>query len=181
MPKRKLPPNEDLLEMYYSGMSPREIGAKFGCPAVTVDSALRRAGCVFRPLGESQKLRMSRPDYEPSRFWQGKKQSPEHVESRVSKIRGERHYNWRGGASDPRAYRGVVQKDRCERCEATTNLAIHHRDWDHYNDDPENLAILCVSCHSSVHKQAYWDAVHAGKTPPRSNAPIGWGRGVKPG
>lgn len=176
MPKRKLPPNDELLTLYYSGMSPREIGLEYACPAVTVDSALRRAGCVFRSVSEAQMLRVSKPGYEPTRFWLGKKQSPAHVESRASKIRGENHYLWKGGMHR-RPYRQVVVKEQCERCGQSERLAIHHRDGDHYNNDPANLSVLCVACHSSTHKQAYWDAIHAGVTPARSNAPIGWNRG----
>lgn len=55
-------------------------------------------------------------------------------------------------------YRKLVKKDRCLRCEATENLCVHHKDENHLNNDPANLEVLCMSCHSSMHKQAWWDA-----------------------
>ena len=98
------------------------------------------------------------------------------VERRVSKIRGEAHYLWSGGKSK-RDYRKGTKKEKCARCGSRTNLCIHHENLDHYDNAPDNLTVLCVSCHASIHKQAYWDAVHTGQKPPRSNAPIGWRRG----
>jgi len=78
------------------------------------------------------------------------------------------------------AYRHAKPIEACERCRGTQNLCVHHTDFDHYNNHPDNLQILCVSCHSSVHKQAYWDAIKQGATPPKSNAPIGWYRSKPP-
>ncbi len=67
-------------------------------------------------------------------------------------------------------------RERCETCGSTRSLAVHHKDFDHYNNDPENLQVLCVSCHMSLHKQMYWDAIKEGKTPQKSNGPVGWYR-----
>ncbi len=64
-----------------------------------------------------------------------------------------------------------------DRCGTKKHLGLHHVDFDHYNDDPSNLAVLCVSCHMSLHKKAYWDAVHDGSEPRRSNGPVGWKKG----
>jgi 5-methylcytosine-specific restriction endonuclease McrA len=55
-------------------------------------------------------------------------------------------------------YRQMVTKAACATCGATDNLCIHHKDGDHLNNDPANLEVLCMSCHSSHHKQAWWDA-----------------------
>lgn len=55
-------------------------------------------------------------------------------------------------------YRRLIDKTACLRCQATENLCVHHRDEDHLNNDPANLEVLCMSCHSSLHKQAWWDA-----------------------
>ena len=48
--------------------------------------------------------------------------------------------------------------------------------FDHYDNRPENLQVLCVSCHMSLHKRAYWEAIHNDEDPPVSNGPIGWDR-----
>lgn len=175
MPNRKLPPNEEVIAMYRSGMSCGEIAERTGVAPITVTSLLRRLGEPRRTTQEAADLREQRGRGKPSRFWLGKKQPADMVERRTSKIRGEAHYLWKGGKSR-RAYREAITKEVCSRCGAIENLGIHHKNLDHYDNDPSNLEVLCVSCHSSTHKQAYWDAVHAGQEPPKSNAPIGWSR-----
>lgn len=176
MPPRKLPPNDAVIAMYRSGMSCGQIAAACGVKAVTVLDLLARIGEPRRSNSEAQRLSFAN-GREPSRYWLGKSQPPEMVEKRVRPIRGERHYAWKGGTSDRREYRGVVVKDACARCGGVDRLAIHHLNNDHYDNAQENLQVLCISCHASVHKQAYWDAIHAGVEPPRSNAPINWQRG----
>lgn len=44
--------------------------------------------------------------------------------------------------------------ERCERCGTTEKLSIHHKDRDWRNNDPQNLATLCSSCHTSLHHDA---------------------------
>jgi hypothetical protein len=97
------------------------------------------------------------------------------VEKRISKIRGDRHWLWKGG-KDRRGYRQEVEKVACSECGSRVNLCIHHLDLDHYNDAPENLQVLCVSHHLSLHKAAYWAAYRNGDTTPKSNCPSGWER-----
>lgn len=53
-------------------------------------------------------------------------------------------------------YRQMVEKDACVSCGATDNLCVHHKDEDHLNNDPANLEVLCMSCHSSMHKAQWW-------------------------
>ena len=55
-------------------------------------------------------------------------------------------------------YRQMVAKRACASCGATESLCVHHKDGDHTNNVPDNLEVLCMSCHSSQHKQAWWDA-----------------------
>ena len=177
MPARKVPSDDVLRDLYGSGLSGREIAVQLGLNVKTVICALSRLGISSRSPEETKTLQGERGIVVPRvKYWLGKKQPPEMVEKRISKIRGANHWLWKGGDSDRRAYRKVVDKQLCARCGARQNLAIHHVNFDHYDDVPDNLIVLCVSCHSSVHKQAYWDAIHAGKEPPRSNAPIGWKR-----
>ena len=174
MPKRKVPPKETLQTLYDEGLSAREIAERLGLNTITVASALRREGVAARTTSETRRLQRERGvESKAGKYWLGKKQPPAMVEKRISKIRGARHYLWKGG-KDSRQYRRVITKESCARCGATENLAIHHVDFDHYHNNPDNLQVLCVSCHSSIHKQAYWDAVHAGQEPPRSNAPLHW-------
>ena len=52
------------------------------------------------------------------------------------------------------------RKDRCEKCGATTNLALHHKDGNPKNNAPSNRMTLCGSCHTRWH----WEH---GKTTPK--------------
>jgi hypothetical protein len=49
----------------------------------------------------------------------------------------------------------LAKKDTCERCgfqaEHRCQLDVHHRDGDHDNSDPENLATICANCHRLEH------------------------------
>lgn len=56
------------------------------------------------------------------------------------------------------AYRQMVEKRKCNRCYSTEQLVVHHRDGVHTNNRPDNLEVLCSPCHSSHHKQEWWDA-----------------------
>lgn len=173
MPNRKLPPNEVLSNLYDSGLSTKEIAEKFGVKPVTVCSLFRRIGKQMRSGSEAQLLRTSKPDFKASTYWKGKKQPDEMVEKRISKIRGKKHWLWKGGNS-LRNYRKMVHKEICESCGSKSNLGIHHKDLNHFNDDPKNLQVLCVSCHMSLHKKAYWEAKRKGQKTPKSNGPVGW-------
>ena len=53
-------------------------------------------------------------------------------------------------------YRKMVLKDACARCGETEKLCVHHKDDNHLNNDPKNLEVLCMPCHSSHHKTAWW-------------------------
>lgn len=98
----------------------------------------------------------------------GKKQSPETIEKRVSKIRGEKHPNWLGGKSfEPYglefndSLREEIRKRdnyQCQICKINQNvpqtkkgkirkLITHHVDYNKHNNNPGNLIILCLKCH----------------------------------
>lgn len=40
----------------------------------------------------------------------------------------------------------------CEACGFSKGLEIHHIDWNHENDHPDNLQTLCKYCHMQAHK-----------------------------
>jgi len=45
-------------------------------------------------------------------------------------------------------YRG----HKCEKCGRTKNLHIHHKHYENiYNEEPEDLIILCGLCHAKAH------------------------------
>ena len=39
----------------------------------------------------------------------------------------------------------------CQKCTSENRVAVHHKDWDPKNNEKDNLAILCNSCHSTLH------------------------------
>ena len=177
MPNRKLPPDQQVIDLYISGKSSGEIAEILGnVSPITVIGLLRRLGVKRRTPNEYCEIRTKSGRANSAKYWLGKKQSPEMVEKRVSKIRGKRHYLWKGG-KDSRQYRRIKNRDFCSNCDSRLNLGIHHIDFDHYNDNPDNLQVLCVSCHMSLHKKVYWDCVHDGKIPPKSNGRVGWTKG----
>lgn len=40
---------------------------------------------------------------------------------------------------------------KCQKCGGIKRVAVHHIDWNDKNNVYENFAILCGSCHSSLH------------------------------
>lgn len=70
---------------------------------------------------------------------------------------GEQNGRFKDG-TESTLYRQMVEKRQCLRCETTENLCVHHKDDNHTNNTPSNLEVLCMSCHSRMHKQAWWDA-----------------------
>jgi len=70
---------------------------------------------------------------------------------------GDKNGNWKGGYYFYKQHR----KEFCELCKAKSgsvlfgrikNLSVHHKDKNHYNFRPSNLATLCHSCHIKVHR-----------------------------
>jgi hypothetical protein len=176
MPPRKVPSNEVLVEMYGRPMSAGQIAKELDMNINTIASALSRIpGLVLRNQSEAQKLAFQNGKKTTS-FWKGKKQPKDMVERRVSKIRGENHYLWKGGSSI-REYRKLVSKEKCENCGSRLNLCVHHLDFDHYNNNPDNLSVLCVHCHLSLHKSKYWNSIRKGEEPMKSTAKSNWLKG----
>lgn len=176
MPTRKLPDNETLKRMYLSPMSSGEIAKKLGANVITVACALKRIPDLrIRTNSEAQILAYQRGK-KPPNVWKGRKQPREMVEKRTTKIRGSNHWLWKGG-KERRDYRKLLPKEECAECGGRLNLCIHHKNFDHYDNRTENLQVLCVSCHLSLHKTEYWKAKRNGSVPKRSTAPHHWRKG----
>lgn len=175
MPKRVDLPEQEIAGLYRGGLSWPQLGERYGVSPVTLARRMAKIGVTSRSDKEAAAIAREAGRVPKTRYWLGKKRSAESRSKQAASISGENNHRWKGGKDDPRRYRKVIEKVECERCLVRSRLAIHHKNGDHYDDRRENLAVLCASCHASVHKQAYWDAVKAGKEPPRSNAPIRWG------
>ena len=46
----------------------------------------------------------------------------------------------------------ILKKSECELCGKSGRLDVHHKDFDEQNNDPENLQVLCRSCHMKIHR-----------------------------
>lgn len=47
--------------------------------------------------------------------------------------------------------RQIKQRKQCATCAATAALHVHHKDRNPANNTPENLEVLCASCHLKLH------------------------------
>jgi hypothetical protein len=71
----------------------------------------------------------------------------EHKELKGCHPRGEESSSYKDGI-------GLYKKKRksaCERCGATENLVVHHKDRDRHNNQEDNLETLCRKCHFKEH------------------------------
>jgi hypothetical protein len=159
--KRIVPPDAFLKRMYRSGMSCSEMAKYLNIKLNTAMNAIQRMHDLKkRSYSESAKLSYKHGRKATS-FWTGKKQPPEMIEKRIAPIRGKNNYMWKDGKSR-RTYRKLIIKDKCFLCGIKHSLSIHHIDFNHYNDDPKNLRVLCVHCHHSIHSKRYWDQYYKG-------------------
>ena len=92
-----------------------------------------------------------------------------------SALAGERNPNWQGGIStrpycfawkDKEYKRDIMERDGFEcrnpDCRKTSsNLVIHHLDYDKKNCHPSNLVTLCVSCNvrANYHRE-FWQSFY---------------------
>ena len=148
---------EEMYALYMEGQSQAVIAKHLGVHFSVVQRRFKEAGLPVRSRSEAFRL-----GYATGRRL-------------VTVKSGEDHWAWKGGKAK-RDYRQMVVKTWCEKCLRTDHLCIHHRNGDHYDNQPENLAVYCQGCHQSEHKKAWWAAKKAGLPLPKSNAPVGWGR-----
>ena len=149
--------NKEICKLYQEGRSQAAIAEMAGTYQALIQRRLKEAGFQCRDFATAHKLA-----YKTGRH------KPVH-------LRGKLHGNYKHGKSSV-VYRTVIPKEKCHRCGTTENLGIHHKNDNHYDNDPKNLEVLCVSCHLSITKKKWWAAKKAGLPTPKSNAPMGWKR-----
>ncbi len=69
---------------------------------------------------------------------------------------GEEHPSWKGDAATDHSKRGRARQafplGPCEVC-GQPGIERHHRDENTGNNSPENVQIVCRSCHSAIHER----------------------------
>lgn len=51
------------------------------------------------------------------------------------------------------AYLILNREYKCEKCGSTINVDVHHKDGNRNNNVPENIELLCRSCHMKEHNK----------------------------
>ena len=155
--RRKLPPNEELAEMYESGMTTIQIAERLESTASLVSAHLRKHGVKMRPKNQHKGKPMSEA------------QKAKISAFRRNNFMGDKNPNWRGGK--PRLWqkertsykskewsKAVRERDNhtCQICgETEGRLHAHHiKPWKHHPElryEVDNGQTLCPPCHQDVH------------------------------
>lgn len=64
---------------------------------------------------------------------------------------GPMHHSWTTGSGGYRRF----GPNACERCGSTKFLCRHHKDHNRRNNAPENIEVVCKSCHQKEHNAAH--------------------------
>ena len=134
-------PKDEITRLYQQEQQTMDtIAAKYGCSQGTVRNYMLKYGIPIRSKSEAQLLRNTDP------------------QKRVRGRPGEQNPNYRHGLYiQERIYREMIAISQCARCGSTDQLLVHHKNSDHYDNHPDNLEVLCMSCHFSHHKTLYWE------------------------
>ena len=104
------------------------------CKPITLESYLKKMGITYEGNQGGRGIKID-PTYKTAEEYSHSK----HVNGTVMKNK---------------LIRDGVKEDKCECCGLTywygkkISLEIHHKDGDHYNNDLDNLALLCPNCHA---------------------------------
>ena len=64
---------------------------------------------------------------------------------------GEQHTRYKNGSGLYREKALSFYGKKCNQCESTFNIEVHHKDQNRKNNDIHNLEVLCFKCHKSAH------------------------------
>ena len=89
--------------------------------------------------------------YDGKKDWARNKQLDTHYKPIIEYIKQD---NVKGHVLKQKLIREGLREDKCEICGITywqgvhLPLELHHKDGNHYNNNLDNLQILCPNCHS---------------------------------
>ena len=93
-------------------------------------------------------------------------------------IIGKEHHSYKHGLYSEKTnsknctrHRKLIDKNiKCEICKQTKkDMDIHHIDFNHLNNNKNNLQILCHSCHSTLHRNFEWSSTRSKEDIKRDN------------
>lgn len=152
-----------VIKLYLSGKSTNAIGEMFGVSHRAISDRLKRNGVYIRNKKEAAEPQrryntcvICGKVFSARREWgknYGRKTcSPECMHTHLRNISIDR--NMTHGGSQGR-YQRIARESKeqvCEECgRRDVRLDVHHIDHDKCNNNPENLRMLCVSCHARFH------------------------------
>lgn len=126
---------EQILEWIEQGQSKAFICKQFHCKPETLNSYLEKMGIYYEGNQGGKGIKVDNKYMDAITY--ANKESG--VKSHILK---------------QKLIRDGIKEHRCERCGLTTwnnqpiPLELHHKDGDHYNNNLDNLEILCPNCHS---------------------------------
>lgn len=47
----------------------------------------------------------------------------------------------------------LIDKSKCIFCNSKNNIQVHHKDFNVFNNNIENLITLCKKCHGNIHNR----------------------------
>jgi hypothetical protein len=157
------------------------IGREIGVSHETVRLWLKKYNIPIKPQSKRlvftedmrEKIRIARKQNNPGGFQKGHKRTLGRIQPlEERKMRSfinsmEKNPNWKGGLSfEPygsnwtsELKKVVLIRDmyKCQICQDSVNLQIHHIDYDKTHNNVKNLITLCAKCHGKTNsKRNYW-------------------------
>ncbi len=162
---------EKLIKWYVEEeLSRYQIAEILDCSTTKVKSLMKEYGIKPRSRSECQKVNKRNPwkdktEQHKKRIAESVKKSwndnpnqgmsgKHHSEETKRKISESQITT--GESKNAREYKKLANElfdGKCLKCSTVKDLCVHHKDGDHYNNKPENLELLCRSCHLSVHRK----------------------------
>ena len=71
---------------------------------------------------------------------------------------GRNNPNWKEDKfyyTNPHSLQKLIKRRdiHCQECGSYSNLGVHHKDRDHFNNGDDNLILLCKNCHAKEHPE----------------------------